>query len=461
MAQSRSMVQPPMRSPEGPSCIDDVVARAPQLGARFDRFEWLGSGGMGLVLAAIERATDRPVAIKLLRHTDALAPRAIARMLREARLTASLRSEHVVRIFEVGTVDSGAPFLVMERLFGIDVAARLRGGAMDLREAVLIVRQACEGVAEAHGLGIVHRDLKPSNLFLANRVGEGYRTKVLDFGIAREISRAQAQELSTTSLTESGQVLGSPRYMAPEQVRGSQDVDGRADIWALGVILYEALSGVSPFRGATVADTFVRIVSDEHVPLRQIAPSVPAGLASLVESCLEKERERRPRSVVELARGLAIYGGSQRAGALRRDPWSAEVEDTWPEPVTWGPARRKHRALTRRTLMVGAGAVTIAAVVSLKVGWVGSQPRRFPRAETVTATASNPRASTISGSPEVPTRVAAAAPSAVPVTVARPVTRPVSVARPSPRHGTVGADGGSTAPPSSSADDPLRLDIRP
>jgi serine/threonine-protein kinase len=273
---------------------------------------------MGIVFEAFDRSEGRLVAIKLLRDADTLSPRAIGRMLREARLTAALRSEHAVRLFQSGRLRDGAPYLVMERLTGADLASRLRSGVLALADKVDVVVQACDAIGEAHDLGIVHRDLKPSNVFLEDLDGSGWRAKVLDFGLAREMT-GQA-EMGHASLTESGGILGSPSYMAPEQVRALAALDGRVDLWALGVILFEALCGFQPFRGASVADTWVRIVSERQPWLHRVSPGVPEGLAAVVDMCLEKERERRPKSAVALARALAPYA-SDRCSAVLAKAW--------------------------------------------------------------------------------------------------------------------------------------------
>jgi serine/threonine-protein kinase len=299
--------------------LRDVVARVPELAARFRIEKVLGTGGMGVVVAAQDVEADRRVAIKLLREGIRIDRSAQERILREARVMQNLQGNYCVRVYEVGALDDGSPFIVMEELQGRDLAVRLRGSNLAVGEAVDMAIQACVALARAHDRGFVHRDLKPSNIFLCTDSSSGaeeLRVKVLDFGVAG-LTAAASHELGEPSLTESGQILGSPMYMAPEQIRGASKVDGRVDIWAIGAILYEALSGVHPFFGATIPDTFVRILSQKHQPLRRIAPHVPAGLASQIEACLEKEPARRPADVRDLVRGLAAYATARAGHALQ------------------------------------------------------------------------------------------------------------------------------------------------
>jgi serine/threonine-protein kinase len=302
--------------------LREIAASASELASRFDLQAVIGAGGVGVVLSARDRETTRRVAIKVLRDTEDLPPATVTRMLREARVMSALRSPYVVRVYEVGQLSNGSPYLVMEYLDGVDLAVRLRMGPLAVPVAVDVLMQACAAMAEAHQAGIVHRDLKPSNLFLVHDHRQEPMVKVLDFGIARETKLVDQEDGAT--VTASGVALGSPGYMAPEQVRGASSVDARADVWALGLILYEALSGVAPFRGDHAADSLVRIVSEAHVPLRRLAPSIPEGLAGVVEMCLEKDRDRRLPSVVDLVRGLAPYASSRSAEArivtLARDP---------------------------------------------------------------------------------------------------------------------------------------------
>ena len=198
----------------------------------------IGAGGMGVVVAARHLQLDQTVALKFMTHRT---PAGDERFSREARAAARLKSEHAAKVHDVGALDNGTPYMVMEYLEGNDLHALLSAeGALPIDLAVGYVMQACEAIGEAHAHGIVHRDLKPHNLFLTTGVGGRPKIKVLDFGI----SKTQDDE---TTLTRSSDIIGTPVYMAPEQLRSSKDVDARADIWALGAMLYELVTGRLPF----------------------------------------------------------------------------------------------------------------------------------------------------------------------------------------------------------------------
>src|SRR5688500_4451427 len=207
----------------------------------------IGEGGMGLVVAARHVELDQRVAIKLLLPAIAELGTAAERFRREARSAARIRSDHVCRVLDVGSLPSGVPYLVMEHLEGCDLATELeRRTRLPVAEAIEWVLQACEGLAEAHSVGIVHRDLKPANLFLARRSDGSKRIKLLDFGVSKALDDSGAGQ---HKLTQTSTLVGSPLYMSPEQLSSSRDVDVRTDIWALGAVLHELLSGKPPFSG--------------------------------------------------------------------------------------------------------------------------------------------------------------------------------------------------------------------
>jgi eukaryotic-like serine/threonine-protein kinase len=276
----------------------------------------LGAGGMGVVIAARHVHLGQRVAIKFMRGESAHDANAVGRFLREARAAVSLTSEHVARVLDVGTLDDGAPFMVMEYLAGIDLAQVLRrDGPLPIASAAGVVLQACEAIAEAHARGIVHRDLKPPNLFVTSRMDGSPLVKVLDFGISKALHGDAPQG---PSLTLSGMVMGSPGYMSPEQVRSTKDVDARSDIWSLGVILYELLTAVSPFQGETLGDTFAKITSESPPPIRKLRPDVPEALAITIERCLERDLRTRIQTVGDLAAKLLPFAPSETAVAAAR-----------------------------------------------------------------------------------------------------------------------------------------------
>jgi len=264
----------------------------------------LGAGGMGVVVAARHIHLDDHVAIKFLLPETLSNAEAVARFGREARAAVKIKSEHVARVSDVGTLENGAPYMVMEYLDGADLSGWLRQkGALPVEQAAEFVLQACEAIAEAHALGIVHRDLKPANLFVVRRPDGTPSVKVLDFGISK-VTGPQGSA-SGMDMTKTSSVMGSPLYMSPEQMHSSKDVDARSDIWALGVILYELLSGDSPFTANTMPELVVRILSAPPEPLREKRPDAPPGIEAVILKCLERDRAQRYQNVAELA--LALY----------------------------------------------------------------------------------------------------------------------------------------------------------
>jgi tRNA A-37 threonylcarbamoyl transferase component Bud32 len=277
----------------------------------------IGEGGMGAVLAARHLQLDRAVAIKLLQPEALAHPELIARFVQEARAVVKLTSEHVVRVLDVGMLDSGAPYMVMERLEGEDLARRVgRLGRLPIDEAVDFALQTCEGIADVHALGIVHRDIKPANLFVVRRNDGSACLKILDFGISKATGLAAAG--MHRPMTKTAISMGSPSYISPEQLRSARDVDHRTDIWALGVVLYELLAGFTPFRGANIAEIGLKIFSENPAPVRAQRPEVPAGLEAAILRCLQKEPSHRYGHVGELAAALALFAPPQARAAADR-----------------------------------------------------------------------------------------------------------------------------------------------
>jgi serine/threonine protein kinase len=281
----------------------------------------LGVGGMGVVVAALHTELDERVALKFLLPSAAQNPEVVARFSREARAAAKIKSQHVARVIDVGTLDDGTPYIVMEYLQGKDLSdLLLRDERLPVSVAVDYVLQASEAIAEAHAAGFVHRDLKPPNLFLALQSDGTSIIKVLDFGISKAVLSSDEPDGPTRrgALTGPADVFGSPMYMSPEQLKSARDVDGRADIWALGVILYELMSGVSPFDRPTVAETFGSILHEQPVPLRELCPEVPEALERIVMRCLEKDKTKRMAHVAELAKALFPFAPSASRASLDR-----------------------------------------------------------------------------------------------------------------------------------------------
>lgn len=276
----------------------------------------LGKGGMGLVVAAHHLQLDEKVAIKFLLPESLQYAEMVARFVREARAAAKIKSEHVARVSDVATLENGLPYMVMEFLDGMDLAARIRSeGRLPIELAVDFVLQASEAVAEAHALGIVHRDLKPGNLFVHRRPDGQIAIKVLDFGISKLTGSAAT---SNAAMTRTIGPMGSPLYMSPEQMHAASSVDVRTDIWALGIVLYEAIAGVPPFRGDTLPEVCAKILTNSPEPLLRVRADVPPGLDVVVLKCLEKDREKRFRDVAEMAAPLAPFGSESARISVRR-----------------------------------------------------------------------------------------------------------------------------------------------
>jgi serine/threonine-protein kinase len=282
---------------------------------RIDRL--LGEGGMGVVVAAYHVHLDERVAIKFLRPEIVQNREIVVRFLREARAAIKIKSEHVSRVTDVGTLENGAPYMVMEFLDGRDVANLIaERGSLSIEETVEFVLQACEALAEAHALKMVHRDLKPANLFVVRRADGLAAIRVLDFGISKMSNAAAAT--GGLGVTKTSDIMGSPLYMAPEQMLASHDVDMRSDIWSLGVVIHEMITGKVPFDGETVPAVCAKILRDEPEPMSRRKPGVPSALDRIVLRCLSKERDARYQNVAELANALVEFGPRRARASAER-----------------------------------------------------------------------------------------------------------------------------------------------
>ncbi len=325
----------------------------------------LGSGGMGMVLAAHHVGLDTKVAIKLLRPEMHGNAEAVGRFAIEARAAARITSEHVARVFDVGALEDGAPYIVMEFLDGSDLSERLRvEGRLSITQAVDFVLQACEALAEAHDAGIVHRDLKPSNLFCVRRPNGSLCVKVLDFGISK-LSMSGAQ--SNLTMTATSAVMGTPFYMSPEQMESAREVDSRTDIWSLGIILFELIAGRRPFEGQTLPEICFRIAAHPAPRVRETRPEVPPGLDEAISRCLEKRRTERFSTVAELVAALIPFGSEPTTG---------------PGSRASGPGRTLTHVDSERTSTVDTGGgfrppQTLSALGHTKGGAASRRPARL------------------------------------------------------------------------------------
>ena len=312
----------------------------------------LGSGGMGVVYSAMHLELDAHVAIKVLRGELAKNDELSSQMLFEARAVARLSSLHVVRILDVARLPSGAPYIVMEQLRGTDLATLIeKSGPLPISDAVAYLRQACEGLHEAHQLGIVHRDLKPENLFLA-RTPEGAVLKILDFGISKYIGGVGGglRRAPRSTLTRSGRAVGSPFYMSPEQMRADPGLDARADIWSLGAILYELVTARCPFEADTPAALCAKVMADDAPSLHAFSASIPVQLDEILHRCLEKDPAQRFQSVAELADALRDFATAEAAPTRYASGVELRVE---PPPSSRGT----HLALAGVCLMLALAGV--------------------------------------------------------------------------------------------------------
>ncbi len=315
--------------------------------------EMLGSGGMGFVVAATDLQRSRRVALKLPHRDRMRSVRDVARFVREARSAACLTSRHVPRIYETGTVrsdDVTIPFIALEYLEGADLATWLATrGPLGVATAANIVVQACHAIAEAHAHGIVHRDLKPANLMLTVAESGDVLVKVLDFGICK------ARGETANQLTATGALVGSPAYMPPEQMRPSTTVDARGDLWSLGIVLYEAVTGRRPFESAVFPDLCLKILLDDMPPLpEELAPA----FVEVVRRCLEKEPAARYQSAAELADALAPF--AEPTLAISATDLELLIVHAPPdlEPAPYVTPRR-------RPLALGLWAAALAIVVAM------------------------------------------------------------------------------------------------
>ncbi len=386
---------------ELPIVVGQVVAQK----YRVDRF--IGQGGMGVVVAGFHLELDQPVAIKFLVSESGLESEGAERFRREARAAAKIHSEHVARVFDIGLLDGRVPYMVMELLYGNDLEHEIeRRGALPVAEAAGYLLQAIDAVAEAHSVGIVHRDLKPTNLFLAQRADGSRIIKVLDFGISKSLGSGRQLEVA---LTRTAAFVGSPLYMSPEQMRSARDVDARADVWALGAILYVMVTGQLPHPGASLPEVCLAVMNTLPRPLKDFISDAPDGLEPILMKCLAKEPDQRYASVAELAeqllkfapewhlvveRALRLLGGAPQHGSYppaqarssnpaagssastQRIPGSPMNDQPTPPSATeapWSKTDRKGKK-NRRAPLIIAALLTLVTVLGLLIFVTRNKP---------------------------------------------------------------------------------------
>ncbi len=272
----------------------------------------LGEGGLGVVLSARHDQLDQQVAIKVLKPEMTRSHAVVERFLREGRLAAKIQSEHVVRVFDVGTLDKGAPYIVLEYLQGRDLGTILSDeGRLPIDKAVDYILEACEALAEAHSLGIVHRDLKPENLFVAQKAAGSTVVKILDFGISKLTPKGGKERWKR--VTQDGDRFGTPAYMSPELLESATDASACSDVWSMGVVLYELLTGTLPFDGDEMPQLIAAVLHKPPLPLRARCPRATAELEHVLNKCLTKNPGERYRNVAELAQDLCAFGNPNTA----------------------------------------------------------------------------------------------------------------------------------------------------
>lgn len=362
----------PMAVPESgntaPNRALPANAKSSRVIARRYRVDGLiGEGGMARVYRGWHLPFDQPIAIKILKEEYSADKEAVARFLQEARAGALLRGKHVAQVFDIGRVEGGPPFMVTELLSGSDLQQMLlNGGPLPIDEAVQLLNRVCAALAEVHASGIVHRDLKPANIFLTEDKHGRPLIKLLDFGIAK---RLDGQALNDTKAG-----LGSPHYMAPEQIVAPEAVDQRADIWSLGIVLFELLTGQVPFDADSVPAVCGQVLKNEPIAPSALRHDVPAALDDIVLTCLAKDASKRFQRTCELRRALGALAGSgasPRSDASELDiPVVVSVNPPEPAPNSSQPVASKQLpAWRRRTSRIFAGLALAAATFLLVQRW--------------------------------------------------------------------------------------------
>ena len=366
----------PARTPTPLADFDPLVGAT--VADRYRIVRRIGEGGMGAVYEGQHTVLGRPVAVKVLLEKFHEKTELVARLLQEARLASAIGHENIIDVTDFGTTTDGRAFVVMEFLEGESLAqVVMRDAPLPVERCLRIARQVASALSAAHQKGIVHRDIKPENVFLLRR-GEQDFVKVVDFGISKAVkSREDGADL--LRLTRTGMVLGTPLYMSPEQARGGDDVDARVDIWAIGVMLYECLTGEVPFRANNYLGVISQVLTQDVLPPSKLRPElgIPAAVEAVVMRAMEKDRTRRYQDMADLERDL----GRLLAG----DPNVGMVEATSPEiPVP--PVRARWH--------LGIAAVTIVGVgLALTLARTEREARRTRAAAAKAAAAASAEAS--------------------------------------------------------------------
>ncbi len=343
---------------------DNIIGKT--LVGRYEITRKIGQGGMGAVYEATHKLIGKRVAIKVLLDKYAGRDQIVARLEQEARLASSIGHEHIIDITDFGKTEDGRTFVVMEFLHGQSLGECLSEGPLSQERIVIIAHQIAGALHAAHEKGIVHRDIKPENVFLLERQGGDF-VKVVDFGISKSVRTDEEEGENSPRLTQTGMVLGTPLYMSPEQAHGRENLDRRIDVYSLGVIMYEMVTGEVPFRGNNYLSIISQVLNEEPQPPRDLRSEISRELEDIILRALEKEPEDRYQSCEELAADLALLLESYGVTTSRRR-------------ITMPRSRRRRRRRKRSGLKVlawvaGIAGTICAVAVTVYILMSGSQPR--------------------------------------------------------------------------------------
>jgi serine/threonine-protein kinase len=395
---------------------------------RVDRL--IGKGGMGQVFEGFHLLIERRVAIKVLLPEVASSEDGAARFEREVRAAARISNDHILDVFDAGSLADGSRFMVSEFLDGETLEARLRRNVLSARETALLLLQLLDGLAAAHRAGVAHRDLKPDNIFLTRKAGRDDFVKIIDFGVSKVVLDEHAMSMTTT-----GTILGTPHYLSPEQARGERAIDQRSDLYTVGVIMYRCVAGRVPFQAETIQGQLFKIALEEATPLAQIIPGLDRGFSALTQRAMAKDRTRRFQSAEEMSAALKAWlSGAETAAEAAADtlqvnassnsenvpattapgPTSSNVEVTAPEvPIPRPPRQRT------RTVLLGLAAIAALSAAALSTLRQSSSPAAASAsAEQARPAAVPPASSTLPVTETSPSR-----PEPVPTEATRPSER--------------------------------------